>query len=192
MTFKAKGGQIGEESEIRRQIFVRFGQASAKEPPAKGQFFSRNLPNESKDRIDVAASGERDGRRVTLVRCFDLELRAGFEVTQEPSPLTLAPGESGIFKLRATRLPPFVGPIAIEPTEVFGIKLPEKLEIPAGKDEIDVPVSVAADFMPRRVQIRFQSSAQVGQFLEEPRPKNIDIDVKKPTPPPAAKPEAKK
>lgn len=196
--FKAVGGQIGEESEIRRQVYTRFVPATAAKPATQGTFYSRNLPNEQKDRIDLSAIGEFNGRRVQLIRTFDLELKAAFDVTPESPTVSLLPGESAKVKLLANRLPPFTGPITVEVLDTFGLDFPTTFTIPEGKPSIEVDLKVAADYVPRKVRIRLPGQALVGKFVEDGRPKDVEIDVKKPEPPkkpeakPAEKPDAKK
>ncbi|MBL8826849.1 MAG: hypothetical protein JNM18_07660 [Planctomycetaceae bacterium] len=195
ITFKARGGQLGEEREIRRQIYTRFQPAGPEQLNVAGKFLSRNLPNEAKDRIDLFATAIDGDRKVTLVRSFDLELKAGFDVVAEPKPVSVLPGEKVKFELVATRLPPFTGAITVEQSDQpnqgppAGITLPEKVVIPAGKDRVEVELSVAADVKPGRLRVRLESRAPVGEFLEEPRPKDVEIEVKKPDVKPA---EAKK
>jgi hypothetical protein len=194
LAFKAVGGQLGEESEIRRQVYTRFTPATATNLTARGTFYSRNLPNDAKDRVDLSAVGIVDGRRIELIRSFDLDLKGGFDVTPEPKTVTVAPGETATFRMLAGRVAPFTGPVTIEPQESPGIELPAKLEIPAGTDGVDWKVTVPADFAPRKVRIRYLAAGKVGEFVEEPRPKDIEIDVKKPEPPktpPAKAPPAK-
>jgi hypothetical protein len=189
LSFKAVGGQLGEESEIRRQVYTRFTPATAGQPTPRGTFYSRNLPNDARDRVDLSTLGIVDGRRIELVRSFDLELKGGFDVTVEPKTVTVAPGETAAVRLLAGRNAPFTGAVTIEPQESPGLELPAKLEIPAGSDGVDLKIAIPADFAPRRVRIRYQASGKVGEFVEEPRPKDIDLDVKLPPPP---KPPAKK
>jgi hypothetical protein len=192
LAFKAVGGQLGEESEIRRQVYTRFTPATADKLTASGTFYSRNLPNDAKDRVDLSAVGVVDGRRIELIRSFDLDLKGGFDVTVEPSSVTVAPGETAAVRLVAGRVGSFTGPITIEPQESPGLNVPAKIEIPSGADGVDVKVAIPADFAPRRVRIRYQASGKVGQFVEEPRPKDIEINVKIPEPPKPPKPAAAK
>jgi hypothetical protein len=184
--FRARGGQLGEEHEIRRQIYTRFQSAKPEQLNVAGKFFSRNLPNEAKDRIDLFATAVDGDREITLVRSFDLELKAGFDVVAEPKPVSVLPGEKVKFELVATRLPPFTGAITVEQSDQpnqgppAGITLPEKVVIPEGKDRVEVELSVAAEVKPGRLRVRLESRAPVGAFLEEPRPKDVEIEVKKP------------
>lgn len=193
--FRARGGQLGEEHEIRRQIYTRFQSAKPEQLNVAGKFFSRNLPNEAKDRIDLFATAIDGDREITLVRSFDLELKAGFDVVAEPKPVSVLPGEKVKFELVATRLPPFTGAITVEQSDQpnqgppAGITLPEKVVIPEGKDRVELELCVAADVKPGRLRVRLESRAPVGAFLEEPRPKDVEIEVKKPDVKPA---EAKK
>ncbi len=195
INFRARGGQLGEEREIRRQIYTRFQAAGPEQLNVTGKFLSRNLPNEAKDRIDLFATAVDGDRKVTLVRSFDLDLKAGFDVVAEPKPVSVLPGEKVKFELVATRLPPFTGAITVGQSDQpnqgppAGITLPEKVVIPEGKDRVEVELSVAADVKPGRLRVRLESRAPVGAFLEEPRPKDVEIEVKKPEVKPA---EAKK
>jgi hypothetical protein len=192
LAFKAVGGQLGEEEEIRRQIYTRFTSAGPQDATAYGTFFSRNLPQERQERVDLSADGEFAGRRIRLLRSFDLSLKAGYKITAEPKSVTLAPGETATVKLSVERLPPFVGPVTIEPTEMPGLNLPETLTIAAGASSVDLVVKIPADHALSKLTTRLFCKAKVGEFQEEGTPVPVSIEVKKPTPPPAPKPEPKK
>ncbi len=180
ISFRADGGQIGQESEIRRQIYSRFTPATPAKLSTHGTFYSRNLPNEAKDRVDLSATAESSGRKVTLVRSFDLELKAAYDLTFEPKSVPVLPGESTTFRLETSRLPPFTGAITIEPTLTPGVTLPDSITIPEGASGVDVAVQIPLGAEPRKVRVRLQSRAQVGKFVEEGRPKDVEIDIKKP------------
>lgn len=182
LQFKAVGGQLGEESEIRRQIFTRFTSAGPEQKTVVGTFYSRNLPQEQKQRVDLSADGEHRGRRVQLMRSFEMELKAGYEVDCEPKGTVIPPGESVKFQFTAKRLPPFTGEITIETTPTPGVILPETIVIPAGSPSVEFEAKTAADITPAKLKIRYMTKAQVGEFQEEARPKTIDFEVKIPQP----------
>lgn len=191
LQFKAVGGQLGEESEIRRQIFTRFTPGTVESPTVTGTFYSRNLPQEQKHRVDLSSDGEHGGRRVSLVRSFELQLKAGYAVTVEPPTVVVAPGESAKLQLNATRLPPFVGPIEIEIADAAGLNLPETLTIAPGATSTEIELKTAADAQPSKWRIRFNTKAQVGQFQEEGTPRFTAFEIKIP-PPPKPDPKAAK
>ena len=61
-----------------------------------------------------------------------------------------------------------------------GLSLPEEIVIPAGKSEIELEISIAADQSPRRFSPRFQSTGYVGKYEEELNEPTLNIDVVKP------------
>jgi hypothetical protein len=191
LQFKAVGGQLGEESEIRRQIFTRFTPGTVGNATVTGTFYSRNLPQEQKQRVDLSSDGEHHGRRVSLLRSFEMQLKAGYAVTLEPTSIVVAPGESAKLKLSATRLPPFDGPIEIEIEEAAGLNLPETLTIAPNATSAELEIKTSPDATPSKWRIRFNTKAQVGKFQEEGTPRFVGFEIKIP-PPPKPDPKAAK
>src|SRR5262249_27658245 len=134
-------------------------------------------------RIDVDGTAVHEGRRITLRRSFDLDLRPAFRVTAQVDKLTALPGGSVTVCLLADRVKPFAGPIAVQLPPVQGLELPETVTIPGGKDRVTFTVSVAADAAPRRAGIRAQLSATVGSYEEEMQAQLVEIEIRKPESP---------
>jgi hypothetical protein len=183
ITFRATGGgQFGEESEGRRQLFYRFPAALAADQSVTGTFYSRSQANDAVERIDVAATGVSDGRSVTLVRSLTLRVQPAYQLELEAKSVTLAPGGSAPVHIEAKRLTGFSGPITILPasTPPADITLPKELVLPAEGSKIEFQLTVAADAKPRRERIRLASNARVGAFQEEPRPVELEVEIKQP------------
>jgi hypothetical protein len=193
LQFKAVGGQLGEESEIRRQIFTRFTPGTVDHATVTGTFYSRNLPQEQKHRVDLSTDGEHQGRRVSLVRSFELQLKAGYAIAVEPASIVVAPGEATKLQLTATRLPPFTGPIEVEIVDALGLNLPETLTIAPGATTAELEIKTKSDAEPSKWRIRFNTKAQVGEFQEEGTPRFAAFEIKIPPPPKPmpAKPDPK-
>lgn len=187
ITFHAQGGQVGEESQGRRQVFVRYPVAKPGQATVALTFHSRSQANDTKDRIDVTATARVGTRRVELKRSFIMAVKPAFELAVEtPNPLVLMPGGSGKIKLLVNRLPEFQGPVTVNPTFPPGVTFPEEIKIAAGQASVDVDVAVATDYKPGRARIRLPSFGQVAEYQEEPRTIEFELDVKAP-PMPAKK-----
>src|SRR5262249_40032180 len=78
ITFTARGGQLADKNEGRTRVYAEFPEATAKDLKVSGGVHSRILANVGKTRIEVLASTVHEGRRVTLVRTFELEIRTAF------------------------------------------------------------------------------------------------------------------
>ena len=183
ITFSAAGGQLGEESEGRKQVFARIAPSQGNAAATVATFHSRSQANEAKERVDISASTSFGSRRVTLIRSVNLHVQPGFEVALEPVQLTLEPGKTAKVKLTAKRLAGFDGPVTIRPTTFAGVTVPELVTIAAGETIAEVEIVVAATCQPRRDRVRFPSTGQVGAFQEEPRQAELDLEVKLPAPP---------
>jgi len=183
ITFRATGGgQFGEEAEGRRQVFYRFPAATAGEREVVGTFHSRSQANDAVERIDITATGVADGRSVTLIRSVTLRVQPAYELELATKTVSLAPGESTVVRISGKRLPGFVGPIAITPAAPppADVTLPAEQVLPADGSQIEFSLQVAPDAKPRRERIRFASTAPVGAFQEEPRPLELEVEIKKP------------
>lgn len=97
ISFTARGGQIGDESEERSNIFLRLPMATPDNPNVTGLVFNRILTDYRKARIEVSATASEETRRVTLNRTFDLDLKAALRPPQNPRPSKLNRGESPNF-----------------------------------------------------------------------------------------------
>lgn len=188
IVFTAAGTQqVGEESQGRRQVFVRFPVATADQPQVAGTIHSRSQANEGTERVDVCGMTKSGSRSIYLKRSLILVIKPAFELEIEPNKLTLPPGGREKVMLKVKRLPSFAGAVTIEPTIPLGLTFPETIVIPEGNDSMEIEVGVPADGKPRRERIRLVASAPVNGFQEEPRPKDLEIEIKEPPKEPPAK-----
>lgn len=181
IAFTALGGQCGEERQGRKQVFARIPLATTDQLSVPALFISRSLANDVTERIDVTAVARHGTRTITLQRSLQLSVKPGFEVTIDPPPpTTLPPGSKFQVRLAVQRLPSFAGPVTIEPQRIAGIELPEQLTIASDANGAEFEVSIPEDFRQGRHRFRFVATGQVGNFQEEPRPKEFDLEVKAP------------
>ncbi len=184
ITFTAIGGQVGEERQGRKQVFARIPSATMEQASVPALFISRSLANEITERIDVTAVAKQGDRTITVHRSLQVAVKPGFEIAIEPPPpAMLPPGSKFNVRLVAQRLPSFTGPVTIEPQRIAGLELPEQLIIAAAASSTEFEVVIPADFRPGRHRFRFVATGQVGNFQEEPKPKEFDLEVKAPPPP---------
>lgn len=172
------GGQLGEEAQGRKQVFYRFPTADGTQPRVVGTFHSRSQANEGQERVDVFATTRIGSRRVTLNRSVSLNIKPAVEVAIEPAQVVVAPGKSVKLTLVAKRLPSFTGPVTVTTNPQPGVTLPSQLVIVEGQGTAEIELQVAADTKPRRERIRFTATASVGAFQEEPRPAELDLEIK--------------
>lgn len=183
ITFQAVGGgQFGDEAEGRRQVFSRFPTSNASDAAITATFHSRSQANDATERIDISATGKHAARSVTLVRSITLQVKPAFTLEVEPKQLTLEPGATAKIKLIANRLPSFAGAVTITPSTNAPLQVPATLLIAADQASAEFEITIPADSKPRRDRLRFESTGQVGAFQEEPRPPELDIEVKLPAP----------
>ena len=189
IVFAAKGGQIGDEAIERSNVYVRIPDATAEQRSVKGTFRNRINTQYTKARVDLSGTVSLNGYEVTLFRTFDLDVRSAFKPTFDPATVTVEPGAMAKIKVLAHRTKSYNGEVVVTPTsQVQGIKLPEKIVIPGGQDQVELMVPISAELEPRRYSIRCVSSGYVGKYEESLNEPNFTFDVKKP---PAPKPKAK-
>ena len=100
ITFTATGGQLADKNEGRTRVYAEFPNATAKQPTIDGVVVSKILSNIGKARIEVTATGTHEGRRITLIRSFALDLTYAYAVRSETPKVALLPGESCEVTLR--------------------------------------------------------------------------------------------
>lgn len=181
VSFTATGGQIGDEAEERSNIFFRIPDAAGDHVQAA--IFNRILTNYQAFRVDVTGTAECGDRRVSLIRCFQLDVKSAFAPALEPATIELEPGQGGVVKMLANRTPHFDGAVKVSSTLVPALNLAEEIEIPAGQAEVEVPIAVPAETSPGRYQVRMRSSGNVGAYEEEVNGPVLTVTVKKPVPP---------
>jgi hypothetical protein len=183
ITFTATGGQLADKNEGRTRVYAGFEEATAARPRATGSVHSRILSNTGKARIEVSATGTDDGRRVTLVRTFELNLVPAFTITVEPAKLTLWPDGVARIRVKAARVKSFDGPVTVHLPTANGLTLPETVTIPKGQDGADVEVRAAATINPGQYGVQHHTTATVSGFEEEVRGGLFEFEV----PPPVKK-----
>jgi hypothetical protein len=183
ISFTARGGQLADKEEGRTRVYAEFPTATAKELKVNGSVHSRILSNLGKTRIEVLASAVHNGRKITLIRIFELEIRTAFTVAAPPAPLKLAPGEAGKVRLTVDRAKTFAGPVMVKLSPQTGLVLPELVTIPSGETGVDIEIHVNKDVMPGRLSVQLSGTADVDGFEEEQRGGRIDVEVPKPEAP---------
>ncbi len=180
--FTATGGQLADKNEGRTRVYAEFPEAGAKQLDVSGKAVSKILSNNAKARIDVTATGTHDGRRVTLIRCFDLDLVTAFKLAPETPNVTLAPGESTTVRYIIDRVPRFDGPVSLRLNPQDGLAFDEAITVPKGQSTVDVKVSATPTATARRVNLSITATATVDGYEEEVRVPNVEIEVKPPEP----------
>ncbi len=171
ITYSAKGGQIAPKEEGRTRVYAEF----AKD---KGTIHSKILTNLVKHRVEVTAVGAHGGRRVSLTRTFELDIRAAYTVSAEPALLKLEPGGVGMVRLNAERLKTFDGDVAVQLSPVLGLDLPTMVVIPRGQSSVDIAVKADPGRAPGRQNMQMNTSALVNGFEEEQRGR-FEIEIVK-------------
>ena len=181
ITFTARGGQLADKNEGRTRVYAEFPQVTAKDLRVNGAVHSRILANIGKTRIEVLATTVHDGRRITLIRTFELEIRPAFLIAAEPpTPVKGEPGTAVKVRLSADRVKSFTGPVTVALTSPTGLELPETVVIPAGQTGVEIEVKIQADATPGRRSIVLSATADVDGFEEEHRNGRIEVEVLKP------------
>lgn len=176
--FSARGGQLGEEQELRTQIFATLPDDTPGQPLVTGMLKTRNLVRAGKQRVFVDATAAVEGHQVTLTRTFELDVRPAFDVKLEKTQLEMAPGGSANFKLLVVRLPSFQGPIEFHPLEVKGFSWDVPLLVREGRDSLDLTLRASNDVKPGNYRLRWPASAKVESFVEEIPGVELEVVVK--------------
>jgi hypothetical protein len=173
LSFSAKGGQIAPKEEGRTRVYVEFTRD-------KGTIHSKILTNLAKHRVDVTAVGinAKDGRRVTLMRAFDLDIRAAYVIKADPPLLKIEPGATGKLRLSAERMKTFDADVTLQITPVLGLDLPTTITIPRGQSFVEVPIAIPPDRTPTRYNVPWTASAEVNGFEEDQRGR-FEVEVVK-------------
>jgi hypothetical protein len=183
ISFTARGGQLADKNEGRTRVYAEFPQATAKELKVSGSVHSRILSNLGRTRIEVLATAVDKGRRITLIRTFELEIRTAFTVAADPAPIKLAAGSTTKVRMTVDRVKSFTGPVTVRLSPANGLELPEKVLIPRGQLSAEVEVKAQAGAMPGRRSIQLTATGDVDGFEEEQRGGRIEIEVPKPETP---------
>ena len=178
--FRAEGGQLADKKEGRTRVYAEFPEAVAQTPTINGAIHSKILSNLAKSRIEVTAAGTHAGRRVSLVRTFELNLTAAFAVKAEPAKVSLLPGETMAVHLTLDRMATFDGPVTVTLPRFNGLSVPETVTFAKGQTSADLAVVASADVQPGRQAPQARSTATVSGYEEEIRSTIFEVDVRKP------------
>ena len=176
LSFQAVGGQLADKNEGRTRVYAEFGETG-------GVVVSKILSNTAKARIDVTATATHAGRRVSLTRCFDLDIVTAFKVAAEPAKVSLRPGESAKARLTVSRLKTFDGPVTLRLNPMPGVTLPETVTVPGGAAGVDIDIAVSLGAEARRQNLQLHATADVDGFEEELRAQPVEIEIRKVEPP---------
>ena len=179
VTFAATGGQLADKSEGRTRVYAEFPAATAELPNVSGVVVSRILANISKARIEVTATGTHAGRRVTLIRTFELDLNYAYTVKSDTPKVALLPGEAAKVRYTVDRAKTFDGPVTLHLNAMQGLDAPEVVTIPKGRTSVEFEVKATADAQPRKQNWPFTATADVSGFEEEQRGAVVEIEIKK-------------
>ena len=184
ITFTARGGQLADKEEGRTRAYAEFPLATRERTAVSGSVHSRILANLGRTRIEVEASAIHSGRRISLTRTFDLDLRPAFEATAEPALTTLSPGSASRIVVRLRRVRPFEGPVRVQLSHPPGIVVAESVSLPTGQDAAEVEVRAATATPPGRYTIEMTAQGSVNSYEEDQRSR-FEVEVRKPQPQPA-------
>jgi hypothetical protein len=183
ISFTARGGQLGDEREERVQVYFNAPAATIDRSSIAATIANRILTQYQKHRVDVIATADVDGRQVSLMRTFQLDIRAAYEPKFEPATIEAKAGETVKVKITANRVPTFDGELTLDIQNSRGVlTAPDNLVIPRGQAELPLEFIVKADTNPGRYELRYESTAYVGKFQELIRAPVLVINVKKPEP----------
>lgn len=169
ITYSAKGGQIAPKEEGRTRVYAEFAEG-------KGSIHSKILTNLAKHRVDVTAVGVKDGRRISLTRTFELDVRAAYVISADA--VMVEAGSTAKVRLTAEQMKGFDAEVTVQLAPSLGIDLPTTITIPRGQTSVDVEIKVDATQPAGRRSINLNASAVVNGFEEEQRGR-LDIDVVK-------------
>jgi hypothetical protein len=183
IAFEARGGQLAEKSEGRTRVYADFPHATVQAPNISGIVVSKILSNAVKSRIEVIGECRHQGRRVQLIRTFDLNLVSAFSFVPEQTKLALLPGERARTLVNITRVKTFDGPVVLHFQPMPGIVFPETATVPKGQTGVAIDIVVSPDAQPRKQGLSVQATGEVDGFEEELRGTPLEIEVKKIEPP---------
>jgi hypothetical protein len=183
ISFTATGGQLANKNEGRTRVYAEFPSATAKAPNVSGAVVSKILSNIGKVRIEVTATGTHQGRRITLVRTFELDLNYAYTITSDTPKVALLPGEAAKVRYIANRVKSFDGPVMIHLNPMQGLEAPETVTIPKGQASVEFEVRATADAQPRKQGWSLLATADVNGFEEELRAGPVELEFKKVEPP---------
>jgi hypothetical protein len=179
ITFTARGGQIADKAEGRTRVYAEFPVATATDLKVNGSVHSRILANLGKTRIEVLASAVSEGRTITLIRSFDLEIRTAFTVEAPQAVAKLAPGDAIKVRLTIDRVKTFPGPVTLKLESAPGLELPQMVVVQRGETSVEIEVKASKDATPGRRSIQLSGTADVDGFEEEHRGGRVEVEVTK-------------
>ena len=180
VSFDARGGQLAEKTEGRTRVYAEFPDASAAKPEVAGAIVSKILSNTGKSRIEVIATAIQAGRRVQLIRTFELDLVTAFRFAPESVKVSLFPGESARVRIPVQRVKGFDGPFTLQFQTQAGLTIPESVPVPKGATSVEIEIAAATDAQPRKQGLTVTATGDVDGYEEELRGSPVEIEIKKP------------
>ena len=178
ITFTAKGGQLADKKEGRTRVYAEFPEATASQLEVAGSVHSKILSNLAKSRIEVTGTTIHEGRRISLIRIFELNLTTAFSITAEPTKVSLLPGESTKVRLVANRLKGFDDEVNVRLGMIAGVQMPATVIIPKGQVDIEIEIKADVDAAARKQNVQLSSSATVSGYEEEQRG-SLELEIRK-------------
>ena len=177
IAFTARGGSLDPLNLQKPRLKAELAPATPDRPVIKGILKSGVNSELRKQRVTVTAHTTHEGRSIDLTRTFDLVTKVAYEPMPEPRRLEIKGGQTATVSIRANRLPPFHGPIAIQLTGIAGWGLPAELEIPEGVDDAKLKIAVPPGTKPGVYRVGFAGSARVSKFDESVTGQPLEVVV---------------
>jgi hypothetical protein len=179
ITFEARGGQLAEKSEGRTRVYAEFPEATRPNADINGVIVSKILSNLGKSRIEVVATARDNGRRVQLLRTFDLDLTTAFRFASEPVKVSLVPGAKTTARIAVSKSKGYDAAVVLHLQPAQGLSFPETVVIPKGQTGIEIDILAATDAQPRKQGLTMLATGEVDGFEEEVRGTPVEVEVKK-------------
>jgi hypothetical protein len=177
INFSARGGTLEPLRLQKPRVKADLPPSTPDRPVVTGILRSGVNSELRKHRVVVTAHAQHQRRTVDLTRAFDLTLQVAYEPSSEPPRLEIPAGGSATVVIRANRLPPFTGPIAVRPSGDGACQLPERVELPARVDRAEMKIVVPPSTKPGGHRITLSGSARVAKFDENVAGKPIEVVV---------------
>jgi hypothetical protein len=177
ITFIARGGTLEPLNLQKPRVKAELPPASRDRPCVSGVLRSGVNSELRKHRVVVTAHASHQGHAVDLTRSFELTLKVAYEPSTQPQRLEIPSGGYATVAIRANRLPPFDGPIAVRPTGDMALKIPDLVELPARVDRAEMKIVVPPGTKPGIHQIAISGSARVSKFDENVTGKPLEVVV---------------
>ena len=175
--FVARGGTLEPGGLGQQMVFASIPTAAAEDAAVAGHLRSAVQSTVTKHPVTVTGTAEIGGRRISLTRTFELDLRVAYDPAAEPSRVELKPGESARVKVLANRLKPYFNPITITPSRVAGLLLPDSITIDEGQPSAELEIKVSPDIKPGKYVISLPGESRVDRFQERAEGQKLEVVV---------------